>query len=159
MLVIALAIWAGGILSIERNHVNSATQSEGKCFTFLMHALSPIPSVFGRLVYLASLWNPSTGRYHHQIMSVAFGEEEANRTLRKCHEKTFLEWLCFTLEQQRADLVRYLSGGDVAEQDLLEIWVGLGLYQHLFPPEPMDAERELFLRDLEAVLSIIRREK
>ncbi len=46
------------------------------------NTLSQIPTVYGRLVYLASLRNPNTGHYGHHGLSLVFGEDEANRALK-----------------------------------------------------------------------------
>jgi len=73
------------------------------------NTLSQIPSVFGRLVYLASLRNSNNGAYEHCGLSLVFGEDEANRALREGHVDVFTEWLAFNLEQQKADLDLYLA--------------------------------------------------
>ena len=74
------------------------------------NTLSQIPSVFGRLVYLASLRNSNNARYEHCGLALVFGEDEANRALRDGHSEVFAEWLTFNLEQQKADLDLYLAG-------------------------------------------------
>ena len=74
------------------------------------NTISQIPSVFGKLVYLASLRNPNNGAYEHHGLALVFGEDEANKALRNSHNKVFAEWLSFNLEQQKADLDLYISG-------------------------------------------------
>src|ERR1700733_4646430 len=72
------------------------------------NTLSQIPTVFGRLVYLASLRNPNNGNYEHHGLALVFGEDEANRALKDSHSTVFAGWLTFNLEQQKADLDLYL---------------------------------------------------
>src|SRR5271170_3371121 len=74
------------------------------------NTVSQIPSVFGRLVYLASLRNPNNGCYEHHGLALVFGEDEANKALRNSHTAVFAEWLSFNLEQQKADLDLYITG-------------------------------------------------
>ena len=51
------------------------------------NTISQIPSVFGRLVYLASLRNPNNGSYEHHGLALVFGEDEANKALKNSHTR------------------------------------------------------------------------
>ena len=73
------------------------------------HTLSQIPSVFGRLVYLAALRNPNSGRYEHHGLALVFGADDANRALKKSHKQIVRRLAAFNLEQQMADLTLYMS--------------------------------------------------
>ena len=71
--------------------------------------LARIPTLFGRVLYLASLRNPASGAYEHSALAQMVGEEEAHETLRRSHARVFQDWLCLNLEQQKADLQEYLA--------------------------------------------------
>ncbi len=122
------------------------------------NTLSQIPSVFGRLVYLSSLCDPNTGRYQHYGLAQVFGEEEADRALRESHEQTFRTWLSFNLEQQRADLERYLDGLNGDRRTILQTWSRMAPYRNLAPASVSQVERRLYLTDLEAILDLLRSE-
>jgi len=120
------------------------------------NTLSQIPSVFGRLVYLASLRNPNNGSYEHHGLSLVFGEDEANRALKDSHLAVFTDWLTFNLEQQIADLDLYLAGLFEDKRLVVETWVRLAPYQNLIPASIRGVERRLYISDLAALVELFR---
>jgi len=120
------------------------------------NTLSQIPSVFGRMVYVSSLRNPNNGRYEHHGLALIFGEEDANKALRKSHLQIFTEWLTFNLEQQKADLEVYLDGLPDDRATVVENWIKLAPYRNLIPGSVRGVERRLYVTDLTAVLEVFR---
>jgi hypothetical protein len=121
------------------------------------NTLSQIPSVFGRLVYLASLRNSNSGRYEHHGLTLVFGEEEANRALKRSHSQVFREWLTFNLEQQKADLDLYLAGLYEDKRTVLTTWLDLAPYRNLIPFTLRGVEKRLYTADLKALLELMGR--
>jgi hypothetical protein len=119
------------------------------------NTLSQIPSVFGRLVYLASLRNANSGRYEHHGLTLVFGEEDANRALKKSHIHVFREWLSFNLEQQKADLDLYLAGLYENKRTVLMTWRELEPYMNLIPFGRRGVEKRLFTADFKALLELM----
>ena len=122
------------------------------------NTLSQMPSVFGRLVYLSALRNANTGRYEHHGLALVFGEDEANRVLRKNHSQAFAEWLGFNIEQQKADLDLYLSALFEQKKAVLEAWLSLAPYRNLVPNSVKSPEKRLYLADFKAILELLRNE-
>jgi len=120
------------------------------------HTLSQIASVFGRLVYLAGLRNPNSGRYDHHGLALVFGADEANRALKKSHKQVFTEWLAFNLEQQMADLNLYLSELPEDKRTVLQAWTLLKPYRNLLPSNVNPVERRLYLSELQTMLELLR---
>jgi hypothetical protein len=120
--------------------------------------LSQIPSVFGRLVYLCSLRDQNTGCYQHYGLAQAFGDDEADQALRHSHHQTFSDWLCYTLEQQTADLSLYMAGLEGNRRNILDTWIRLAPYRNLVPSSAREVERRLYLVDLEALLELLKNE-
>jgi hypothetical protein len=120
------------------------------------NTLSQIPTVFGRLVYLASLRNSNSGNYEHHGLSLVFGEDEANRALKDSHSAVFAEWLSFNLEQQKADLDLYLADLFEDKRLVVENWVRLAPYQNLIPGSARGVERRLYINDLAALMELFR---
>jgi hypothetical protein len=120
------------------------------------HTLSQIPSVFGRLVYLAGLRNPNSGRYDHHGLALIFGADEANRALKKSHKQVFAEWLSFNLEQQMADLTLYMSDLPEDKKTVLQAWTKLKAYKNVLPSNAKTVDRRLYLSELETMLELLR---
>src|SRR5277367_3968188 len=126
------------------------------------HTLSRIPTLYGRLWYLAYLRDPNSGAYRHHGLSAVFGREESGKALRESHERAFVEWLKLSLAEKRDDLVNYLDSLEdsqalatestpVTEQRLVvEHWLRSGIYRTMAPSAARPVETELFCRDLEA---------
>jgi hypothetical protein len=119
------------------------------------NTLSQIPSVFGRLVYLSSLRNPNSGRYEHHGLALVFGEEDANKALKKSHLRVFREWLTFNLEEQKADLDLYLAGLYEDKRTVLTNWLDVAPYRNLMPVTLQTVEKRLYLADLKALLELM----
>jgi len=113
--------------------------------------LAQIPTIFGRLAYLASLRDPATGRYQHSDLISMLGSEDADRALRHSHHQVFSQWLTFNLAAQKSDLDEYLrtSGGRQFP----------GYYRTLVPPTARDVERQLYITDLETLMELLRCER
>jgi hypothetical protein len=120
------------------------------------HTLSQIPSVFGRLVYLAALRNPNSGRYDHHGLALVFGDDDANRALKKSHKQVFADWMSFNLEQQMADLTLYMSDLPEDKKTVLQAWTKLKPYKNVLPSNAKTVERRLYLSELETMLELLR---
>ncbi|MBI4877286.1 MAG: hypothetical protein HY822_21880 [Acidobacteria bacterium] len=120
--------------------------------------LSKIETVVGRLVYLAGLRDPNSGRYEHHGLVLVFGDEEAGRALRESHEKVFAGWLEFDLMRQKADLGLYFAECATRKRTAVEAWLLLQPYRNLIPACASEAERRLFLSDFAVLLELFRRE-
>jgi hypothetical protein len=120
------------------------------------HTLSQIPSVFGRLFFLASLRNHNSGRYEHHGLAQMFGSLEASRALKKSHREAFSEWLSYNMEEQKADLELYLSEQHEDKRTILKTWEKLEPYRNVLPSSVKDVEKKLYLSDLRAILNVLR---
>jgi hypothetical protein len=120
------------------------------------NTISQIPSVFGKLVYLASLRNPNNGCYEHHGLALVFGEDEANKALKNSHAKVFAEWLAFNLEEQKADLDFYISGLLENKRVVIDTWIRLAPYRNLPPATVRGVERRLYIADFTALLELFK---
>jgi len=120
--------------------------------------LDQVPTEFGKLVYLASLRDENSGGYRHFGLAQLYGAEEAGQVLAASHEQLFAAWINQPLEEQRADLERYLDSVSEDRAQVLETWGSLTPYRGLIPSGAGDAERALYLSDLEIILDLLRNE-
>jgi hypothetical protein len=120
--------------------------------------LSTIPTLIGRVAYLASLRNVHTGSYEHVGLSQRIGEDGVDRVLRRSHMSVFQEWLCFGLERQKNELEEYFSGLEGDRRGIISTWLTLEPWSNWVPGESRDVERKLFNADLGVILELIRAE-
>ncbi len=120
--------------------------------------LSQVPTTFGRIAYLAGLRDSNTGRYQHFGLAQIYSTEAAGQALGASHAEAFAEWLTYPLEQQKNDLEEYLASLDERRETVLRAWAALGPYRSLVPASATEAQRELFLSDLEVILELLRTE-
>lgn len=140
-------------------HVHSKGVLErGAAADLWRNTLSQIPSIFGRLIYLASLRSSITGRYEHHGLALVFGEIEADKALRRSHAEAFSEWLSYNIEQQKADLDLYVSGLAADRRTVVETWTRLAPYRGFVPASALEMEKQLYMADFEALLALLKNE-
>jgi hypothetical protein len=122
------------------------------------HTLSRIPTVSGRLIYLATLRDLHSGTYRHHGLISAFGRDEAVRALRESHQAAFQGWLNLTLAEKNEDLRDYLRSLEDPQEEVVRHWLQSGVYRSYVPASAMKPEADLFCRDLETLLELIQNE-
>src|SRR5580700_7282592 len=120
------------------------------------HTLSRIPTVSGRLIYLATLRDLHSGTYRHHGLITSFGRDEAVRALRESHQAAFQSWLSLSLAEKNSDLRDYLMSLDESEDEVIEHWARSAVYRTYVPASAIKAETDLFCRDLEILLELRR---
>jgi len=120
-----------------------------------LHTLSQIPTLFGKLQYLASLRDPNTGNYEHHGLSLVFGEKEAAKAMRQNHKRTFAEWLAHGLVEQQADLEEYLVGLHSPWSDILASWELLEPWKLYVPLGVMPSEKALYAADMRTICRVL----
>ena len=120
-----------------------------------LHTLSQIPTLFGKLQYLASLRDPNTGNYEHHGLSLVFGEKEATKAMRQNHKRTFADWLAYGLVEQQADLEGYLVGLRSPLSDILASWELLEPWKLYVPLGVMPSEKALYAADLRTICRVL----
>jgi hypothetical protein len=139
-----------------RSKVN-ATETDG-AEALWIRDLSRIETSYGRLVYLAALRNPDTGRYEHYGFTAGSPSSLiASRNLKRIHETIFKDWVSYSLERKKADIELYISSIDhVDRAGLIDAWLRLTPYLNLVPAAVQGPERQRHISDFETILGLLK---
>lgn len=121
------------------------------------HTLSRIPTAYGRLTYLASLRDTSSGVYRHHGLNAIYGREESARAMRESHEQVFAEWMNLDLQTKTADLADYATGLEDPPTIVLKFLATTATSEFQLPDNARAMERKLFRRDFEMVVELLNR--
>ena len=77
---------------------------------------------FSRLVYLGSLRDYNTGRYHHYGLESLHPPEAVDQALRQCHNRVFEGLVGLSLREQTEDLLDFFESLKTDKTRLVEAW-------------------------------------
>lgn len=117
--------------------------------------LSLITTSYGRMVFLAGLRNPDTGRYEYYGCPEHISAVTVSQGLQRIHEEIFREWVGYNLERKKADIELYLAGLDISPAELVDAWLRLTPYKNLVPGSIQGPERQKHVSDIEAILGLL----
>ena len=133
-----------------------AQEAEQVFQDFQGHTLEGMQGAFNRLIYVASLRDYNTGRYHHYGLESRYSSEAVDEGLRRCHAQTFEDLMTLPLQEQTQDLLRFFASLTAERPRLVEVWQRLRAYQMLPPEGCHPLARELFNKNVEIILKVLR---
>ncbi|MFZ3216273.1 MAG: hypothetical protein WA192_09460 [Candidatus Acidiferrales bacterium] len=136
--------------SLERFAQNQRVIEE-----FVSQWLIAVPSVFGRLVYVANLRDVYNGRYHHPMLQDSYSEPAVHQALLYCHEELFARVMENSFGQQEWDLRMCLAEMDAPAAEIARRWMEVELFRAFVPFGTPPYLRELFFSNLRAILGLI----
>ena len=108
------------------------------------------PSLFGRLIYIASLWNPGTSRYDRDLPD-RFRGPETDKALARWHQSFFVDWLSQSLTEKERDVALYWRSLGSREQSKTLREIG----EAAIPPLVRAEERKFFIQDLTFIQAML----
>jgi hypothetical protein len=123
---------------------------------FEERTLAGLDGYFSRLVYLASLRDYNTGRYHHYGLESRFPSEAVDEGLHQCHVQIFEELVALPLKEQTEDLLNFFESLKEDKGRMVTVWKRLRSYQILPPEDCHPLARQLFDKNIEIILRILR---
>jgi hypothetical protein len=111
---------------------------------------------FCRLVYLASLRDHNTGRYHHYGLESRYSAEAVDEGLHRSHLQIFEALVALPLKEQTEDLLEFFESLKEDKTRLVGVWRRLRSYQILPPEDCHPLARELFDKNIGIILRILR---
>ena len=123
---------------------------------FEERTLTGLEGCFSQLVYLASLRDYNTGRYHHYGLESRYSPEAIDAGLRQCHARIFEELVSLPLKEQTEDLLNFFESLKEDKTRLVSVWERLKSYQVLPPEDCHPLARELFDKNIDIMLRILR---
>jgi len=113
---------------------------------FTLTTLVAIPGEFGRLTYIASLRDLSSGKYEHAGLAVLYPDEAVQQALELCHEQIFERVLETSLAKQEADLKECLERMPGGLCSTLAHWRRMEAYRVLMPDALLVTSRSFSVR-------------
>ena len=123
---------------------------------FQDRTLVGLEGYFSQLVYLASLRDYNTGRYHHYGLESRYTADAIDAALHRCHVRVFEELVALPLKEQTEDLLNFFESLKEDKARLVLVWKRLRSYQILPPEDCHPLAQELFDKNIEIMLRILR---
>ncbi len=140
----------------DTNPAASREEIERLVRDFEERTLAGMGGRFSQLVYIASLRDYNTGQYHHYGLETRYAAEAVGEGLRQCHVQVFEELVALPLKEQTEDLLSFFESLKEDKARLVVVWKRLKSYQILPPEDCHPLARELFDKNLEIMLRILR---
>jgi|SRR5271168_10500 len=122
---------------------------------FTARTLAALPTEFGKLLYLASLRDFSSGNYVHEGLLARHSNEAVQQALGYCHEEVFLRILEMPLEQQEWDLRACIAAQEGEFWGKVRRWRESEFYRLLIPTGSPAYLREIFVANAGALLELV----
>jgi hypothetical protein len=133
-----------------RMHVDAAKED------LRNRTLAPIGYDFGRLLYLASMRDCSSGEYNHQGLARCFSEFAAREALATCHKEIFYTVATCPLELFVPQVERFMRSANPDLRRTLDSWFTLEGYRMAIPQDSDRLTVGLFLSNVRIAMVLLK---
>ena len=122
---------------------------------FLRRTLAKIPCDLARLIYLTSMRDYNTGRYHHDGLAARFSPAVARQALEMAHRDIFNKVAALSLSELVKQMTNYFEAAHVVEVDVVRVWQRLEPYRVAIPLNVNPTIASLFLSNVRLALAVL----
>ncbi len=123
----------------------------------LRRTLAKLPCDLARLIYLSSMRDYNTGRYHHDGLADRFTPAVAAEALELAHRDIFLRVAALPLEGLIQQMQGYLESSREKYIEVLRTWWRLEPYRVAIPMNVNPTVAALFISNVKLALAILPR--
>jgi hypothetical protein len=122
---------------------------------FLRRTLAKISCDLARLIYLTSMRDYNTGRYHHDGLAARFSPAIARQALEMAHRDIFNNVAALPLAELVKQMKNYFEASHESEVDVVRVWQRLEPYRVAIPLNVNPTVASLFLSNVRLALAIL----
>ena len=118
--------------------------------------LAPIGYDVGRLFYLSSIKDYSSGKYHHHGLADSFSEQAARAALATCHLEVFYRLAICPLELLVAQIERFMTSTRQDLEKTVNAWESLEVYRLAVPSCCNPLTAALFRSNVKIAIALLK---
>jgi L-alanine-DL-glutamate epimerase-like enolase superfamily enzyme len=123
----------------------------------LQRTLAKVPCDLARLIYLASMRDYNTGKYHHDGLAASFSPAVAMAALEMAHRDIFHKVAGLPLIELAKQMITYLKSSHEDPAEVLRAWRRLEPYRVAIPMNVNATVASLFISNVKLALVILPR--